>query len=180
MHRALLLLLILILPSAMHACICAEIRTLKEDVLSYTFIARIQVQKTFLTEDSGFDGNIKVFFKRVNHEIKILELFKGDSIKTLVEYDVSSSCEIGLKEGEEWILFAQRHTVTESYFIAACNPSMPFMNARGEKNWKLQKRIKKEIRRSALSSKGAKRQSRKEGFISLLSTFAALPLCAFA
>ena len=148
MFRHFILIIVLSFPSTLHACLCAEFRTLKENIALYPVIAHIRIEKTFLTDDSAYVDGAKVFYKKVRHELKIIELFKGSQIKTLIEYDGNSSCEIGMKEGEEWILFAELDTTSNSYFVAACNPSRHFTNARGNKSWKLQRKILKELRRS--------------------------------
>jgi len=129
----------LVFPAALQACICANLRTLKENIALYPFIAHVRIEKTFFTNDTSYvDGKMSVTYDlRVNHAIRIIELFKGTPFSTLTEYDVNSSCEIGLKEGEEWILFAEFDTSSNSYFIAACNPSEPFRNSRGERHWNI-------------------------------------------
>jgi antitoxin component YwqK of YwqJK toxin-antitoxin module len=137
MLRLLLICLSFGIASAAHACLC-DIRPLKEYIEHYPFIAHVRVTQKLDGRDllrKGLSLNEYIKIAPVL-KIEIIELFKGsDSLKAITEYDVYSSCAIGVRAGEEWIIFAAYDENKRIFYIEACNPSASYRNTRGERWW---------------------------------------------
>jgi antitoxin component YwqK of YwqJK toxin-antitoxin module len=116
-----------------NACIC-DIRPLDESIKNYPFIAHVKI----LYEPKGIDTSLRLedTWKPFSHSairtLQIIELFKGDSVKRIMEYDINSSCEIGLEPGEEWIIFASYDAEKKIYSVGACSPSQQLRSKEGE------------------------------------------------
>jgi antitoxin component YwqK of YwqJK toxin-antitoxin module len=138
MFRILLICVSLVVASVAQACLC-DIRPLKEYIEYFPFIAHVRVtQKVGDKEElSKVHGQVRFHYKQAPVlVIEIVELFKGnDSVKSITEYAVNSSCEIGVEEGEEWIIFGEYHETTKNYYISACSPSTRYRNQEGERRW---------------------------------------------
>ncbi|AZQ65614.1 hypothetical protein EI427_25605 (plasmid) [Flammeovirga pectinis] len=104
------LLLFSIISVNAYSCSCDHIDyQSKEDLKQYDFIALVSVDSTYLSDDSKLD------FAYYNVNFTIKELFKGDiSINTLdvlggnvlLSDDFITSCDMYIKKGEKWLLFA--------------------------------------------------------------------------
>ena len=66
--------------------------------------------------------------------IKIIELFKGDSITQVVEYDRNSTTSIGVSKGEEWILFGRN--INGMITIIGCDRNKRYKTNTELRDWK--------------------------------------------
>ena len=66
--------------------------------------------------------------------IKIIELFKGDTIEKILEYGKNSSCDIGISKGEEWTLFGVR--INGKISVLACDRNKLYREADELRDWK--------------------------------------------
>lgn len=66
--------------------------------------------------------------------IKIIELFKGDSITQVLEYDRHTSNSIGVSKDEEWILFGKN--INGKITIRGCDRDQRYKKADGLRDWK--------------------------------------------
>lgn len=117
----LLLIAILCCASQANACIC-DTPPLEEITKKAPFIAHVKI----LYNEQGIGNS-------ATRPIRIIELFKGDSVKKIREYDMNSSCEVGLQPGEEWILFAYYDSIKKIYSVGACTASRMLKNKDGER-----------------------------------------------
>jgi len=65
---------------------------------------------------------------------EILELFKGEKINTIFELSKNTSCDIGVSNGEEWILFGK--TINGKISIQACDRNQRYRKIDGQRDWK--------------------------------------------
>jgi len=66
--------------------------------------------------------------------VKIIELFKGEKIDKILEFDKHSTCDIGISIGEEWILFGKKTNGKISIYSSARNIRNKQNN--GVRNWR--------------------------------------------
>ena len=121
-----------------HACICPHPNTLEQNIHDHAFIAHVRIVEKIYSNDTVRNGEI-VQIKKTHQgylKFEIIELFKGDTLSTIKQYDISTSCDIGIYPGEEWILFVWYNSKTNIYSVGACSPSSKFRNAKGERDWR--------------------------------------------
>lgn len=110
---------------------CPDLRYLpsEKEFKEYDFIAHVYIQKDELykTETIG-NHTMRVGIL----EIQILELFKGDSSKHILEFDKFTSCELGIEANEEWILFSKKGKDGQ-LTIGACDYVAQYRNQKGER-----------------------------------------------
>jgi antitoxin component YwqK of YwqJK toxin-antitoxin module len=128
-----------LLTNTAKACLC-DLRPLKENAEQFPFIAHVRIVQKLGVQDTVYYKKESITNIRYRGApvlvMEIMELFKGsDTLRTIVEYDVNSSCEIGVNEGEEWIIFAEYFDRTKVWGIAACTPSVQYRNKKGERRW---------------------------------------------
>ncbi|MBC7874617.1 MAG: hypothetical protein H7Y01_11500 [Ferruginibacter sp.] len=102
----------------------------------YSFIARVKVLKKLPLDklDSGLVHNSERMSHYSKVSVEIIELYKGTAEIMILEWGVGSSCDMGLRENDEWILFGNyinKIFVSVSY----CNPWLFLKNAAGEREW---------------------------------------------
>jgi hypothetical protein len=110
MLRSLCLSLILVFSctlTSLMACMCMNdfqrIKSL-EDLKSYEFVALVKVTSETTNPPSGSTP-----FRDAMLGFKIIEKFKGEDIREIIEKDVQSSCDMGIDVGDEWVLFGALH-----------------------------------------------------------------------
>lgn len=127
---------------------CMDFKTTQENINIYPFIAYVKITTKQVKNDTTYSGDTM----RVKYahdgilSIDILELFKGNPVKTIREYDILTSCEIGIFSGEEWVLFASYDSLKKEYTIGACSPSRQVKNRKGERNWEYYKGMNPALR----------------------------------
>ena len=107
------------------ACRCApDTRTFEQKFSAFDFIAHVRVIKkesldksdtSLLTHPSYLKNYSKVF-------IEIVELYKGDKEQIILEWGVSSSCDMGISQNTEWVFFGKKGKKNMMQ-VGACTPS---------------------------------------------------------
>lgn len=112
-------------PFSIRACICTDYLTMDSlpQLKEYDFIALVKI-----TDDQDFKETIGLL------TINILELFKGQRIDKMLEYEKHSSCDIGISKGEEWILFGKR--INGKMAIFACDRNVQYKEKNELRDWK--------------------------------------------
>lgn len=96
---------------------------------NYEFIAHVKI-----LEDKDYK-RIKGTNETIGQlTIKIIELFKGKNIDEIIEYDKGTSCDIGISEGEEWVLFGVK--VDGKIAVVACDRNKKYRGRNGFRDWK--------------------------------------------
>ncbi len=96
----------------------------------YDFIAYVKI-----LDDQGYRKSSKNDIEAIGQlTIKILELFKGNQIIHVLEYDKNSSCDIGISKGEEWILFGK--TINGKIAIVSCDRNVRYKESNELRDWK--------------------------------------------
>lgn len=129
MKKFLPILLFLLYHTFAQACICGE-QPFTLDSLSelekYDFIALVKIKGETPQEDpeQGIYAHLL--------DIEIIEHFKGASFGKILEYNVRSSCELGIEVGEEWILFALKNKDGEPS-VGACERNLQYKDVNGQR-----------------------------------------------
>lgn len=113
------------------SCMCLE-QTLfvtKEELKEYDFIAHVFIQND---DNYKIDATYGYKMRIVTLEIKILELLKGDTVSTILEYDTFSSCDLGIFKNEEWLLFAKKNKKGK-LSIGACSRAIKYRKKNGQR-----------------------------------------------
>jgi antitoxin component YwqK of YwqJK toxin-antitoxin module len=110
--------------SPANACIC-DYRPLDESIGKATFIAHVQIMYE--------GGKVDPITYSADRLFRIIELFKGDSLKKIREYSIGSSCAVGIQHGEEWLIFAYYDSVKKEYAVGGCTASRRLKNKEGER-----------------------------------------------
>jgi len=92
----------------------------------YSFIAHAKIINAKLIEP-----DMTEFGREVLLTIRIVELFKGESVRNIIEFGKNTSCEIGMAIGEEWIIFGK--TVDGNITVGACNPTNRYRDVAGSR-----------------------------------------------
>lgn len=114
------------------ACICSEFLTLDSlaQMAEYSFIAHVKILEDQPYKEPTKDnlGDMGVL------TIRILELFKGDSITRLLEYSRRTSCDIGIAKGEEWLLFGRN--INGKIAVVACDRNKKYRGKDEVRFWR--------------------------------------------
>jgi len=117
------------------ACSCSGFLTI--DSLSqldeYDFIAHVAITDDQDDEKTSQNDLATIGLLRFN----IIELFKGERIDKVFEYQKNSSCDIGVSKGEEWILFGKKRDGKMA--IVACDRNMRYKAKNGLRDWKYER-----------------------------------------
>lgn len=117
----------------LNACVCRD-ALLRIDSLpqlkEYDFIAHVKIvddqdNKKPSKEDYETFGLLT---------IKVIELFKGNTIEQILEYSKNTSCDIGVSKGEEWILFGK--TINGKLAIVSCDRNQLYRESNEVRDWK--------------------------------------------
>lgn len=119
------------------ACSCWDYhRDMNRAYKEYAFIAHVKiVKKSMVTaEDSSLEIASKNPAEYRKLAVEIIELYKGTLGITILEWGVGSSCDTGIRENDEWILFGN---YINKQFVAVnfCNTWFRLANAAGERQW---------------------------------------------
>lgn len=124
MKKALALSLLLLLINGQYswACRCPGTSFKKEDFANYDYIAYVKI-KTFIPHDLPFYmwGFPSVNPTTALFTVEYLENYKGNMPKEFVMSSYDTSCDPGIRDGEEWIIFA--NTNQGHPFVTACSHS---------------------------------------------------------
>ena len=93
----------------------------------YDFIAHVKIldQQDYKKDNSGAIGLLT---------IRIIELFKGDSITQVLEYNRNTSISVGVSKGEEWILFGRN--IEGKIAIRGCDRNQIYKEVNELRDWK--------------------------------------------
>ena len=124
MKKALALSLLLLLINGQYswACRCPLASFKKEDFANYDYIAYVKI-KTFIPHDLPFYmWEVRSIAPTTAlFTVEYLENYKGNMPKEFVMSSYYSSCDPGIRDGEEWIIFANNN---QGYpFVTACSHS---------------------------------------------------------
>ncbi|WP_342087420.1 toxin-antitoxin system YwqK family antitoxin [Dyadobacter sp. OTU695] len=130
--------LVLAATTNLLACSCmTDFQRIKsiEDVKDYPFVALVKI--TSETTNPPSDSSP---FRDAMLGFKIIEKFKGKDIRELIEYDIQSSCDMGIEVGDEWMLFATERNGKLS--IGACSRNVRYRDKDGVRDWHFQRGIR--------------------------------------
>ena len=135
--KKLVVLLFFFSPAITFACMCSQYhRDMNRAIKEYSFIAHVKIIKKSLPEKSD-TSLVKQYFdpgsiRKV--EIEIIELYKGTNRTLIAEWGVGTSCDMGIRENEEWVLFG--NYIDDKYAsVSYCNVWIKLANAEGERHW---------------------------------------------
>lgn len=132
-HILLIVLLTLLLPTRLMACVCfGSVYRYKYDncaeMEKYAFIAHVKILDSKIVrkaeKGNGALGQLK---------IEILELFKGSARTEIYETGKETSCEMGIFVGQEWVLFGYEYK--GEIYIGACNHDFKYKEKDGYREW---------------------------------------------
>lgn len=123
MKQNLSLLLLLLLSAKAFACSCPPHLefTTKEDLKEYAFIAHVRISGIEAADDIETES----YIHRTSFEI--LELYKGKNIGNILvsgshpSLEVRTSCDMGERIGEEWILFGRYSERLKTLITGYCS-----------------------------------------------------------
>ena len=122
---------------ASSACMCSNFhRDMDKAYKEYSFIAHVKILKKFpLTiADRSLVHSDEELPHHKKLSVEIIELFKGTRGTTLLEWGVSSFCDMGLRENDEWILFGS-YVNKDVASVSYCKTWFFLKNAVGERQW---------------------------------------------
>jgi hypothetical protein len=104
-----------------------------QELKDYAFIGLARVERfdsVVARQDSGND------FKAAAWRIRVIEVFKGDTVELVYEPYKFTSCGLKLEEGDEWVFFAKR--INGRLSILPCEWNAPYKLAKGDdtNHWK--------------------------------------------
>ncbi|SDF53589.1 Antitoxin component YwqK of the YwqJK toxin-antitoxin module [Dyadobacter soli] len=129
--------LILAVNAEALACSCIiDFQAIKslDDTKDYPFVALVKITSETANPPSGSTP-----FRDATLGFKIIEKFKGKDIRGLIEYDIQSSCDMGIEVGDEWLLFATERGGKLS--IGACNRNVRYRDKDGLRDWHFKRGI---------------------------------------
>ncbi|WP_162628196.1 toxin-antitoxin system YwqK family antitoxin [Arcticibacterium luteifluviistationis] len=133
------LLIIISVPSTLWACKCSNYGfNSTEELERYKFIGLVKIDSVYESPENN--GNRKLgFFHEVS--FSILELYKGDSIKTLQVRGGNkaleigwTSCDLDISQGTEWVLLASEKE-NGQLITGACTYSRQYKSEEGKRDW---------------------------------------------
>lgn len=128
--------LILLKSMSAVACYCGLLQPYKnkEDLKTYDFIALAEIKDLKPL-------NPAVGSQSVEAGIIIKELFKGNPVTAVYDDAYRSSCDMGLRRGEQWLLFG---TVYKGrMLVGSCTYSQPYRDSTGTRDWNYQGAIER-------------------------------------
>lgn len=151
--KKLLVLLFFFSPAITFACMCPQYhRDMNRAFKEYSFIAYVKIKKRAIPDKSD-SVLIKQHYEWNNLRIvetELLELYKGTENIKIAEWGAGTSCDMGIRENEEWILFG--NYIDENYVsVSYCNVWIKLTNPDGEWHWMYESGMeaKNELRRLA-------------------------------
>jgi len=123
-----------------------------DELGSYEFVALVKITSETVNPFSDTTS-----FRTARLGFRIIEKFKGKDIRELTEYDIQSSCEMGIEIGEEWVLFAS--TRSGALAIGACGRDSRYRGRDGVRDWHFKRGIQEleDLRRLYSHSQRRKR-----------------------
>lgn len=136
--RIFVLIALLATYQASNACVCDprfdKSKLTEADLARYTTIAHVQI----LTFEHFVPPNLteeeKEYDSFARFTVKYLDNFKGDGRTEFLLEAYGSSCDIGLREGEEWIIFASDFHGYATVF--PCDRSASYRDSKGQQHWR--------------------------------------------
>lgn len=139
MKKTLLIILFYFFSNSAFSCVC-DGANLIENFQRSEFVAKVKILKI---------TNIENDFDYQNAEIEVLELYKGEKIKTIkINYAINSSCALYVPENSIWLVFAS--TYNEKLSFGYCSGSQQidkkfnldkYPNAQKNNNESIQRRL---------------------------------------
>lgn len=143
--RYLLLFSFILLTKSLFACDCVNLRKLsKTDIDKTDYIALVRIKEILSVKvDSPkyFDANS--YFKIVVEEISH---YKGSHFTEIIvagghpKFNTWTSCDFGINEQEEWIIFAQYNKGIP--FVYPCWRTTQYRQGDGHRDWQYQRGVK--------------------------------------
>jgi antitoxin component YwqK of YwqJK toxin-antitoxin module len=113
------------------ACVCTEYYTTIDGLAQlkdFAFIAHVKIGPMQPEQDSAY-------YKTVSWSFRIIELFKGsDTVRKVFDNYVTSSCDLGIREGEEWLFFA--YLINGKMTVTPCSRNTQYRKIDGSRNLK--------------------------------------------
>lgn len=135
--RIKIIILCLSFPYKIIACSCGWTdRGMEKAFQQSAFIAHVKILKksSLEKEDSVLVIGGDSFSQYSKISIEIIELFKGSPVIKILEWGVGSSCDMGIRENEEWILFGNK--LTEAFVsVNYCGYWIKMTNTLKERHW---------------------------------------------
>jgi len=114
------------------ACVCAEYYTTIDNLNQLKDLAFIAYVKIGPMQPEQPDSS---YHKSVSWPFRIIELFKGsDTVSKVFDNYLSSSCDMGIHEGEEWLLFA--YLINGKMTVTPCNRNTRYRKVDGSRDLK--------------------------------------------
>lgn len=132
MKYYLILILLVISFSNGQACTCDGSYKFEsfDDLKRYEFIAHVKIVNDHDKEEPSDPDS---FTSLDAVDIKVLELFKGNMVDKIYEYNKNTSCGMGISNGEEWIFFATRRK--GKLVVSYCDLNEIYRQADGRRDW---------------------------------------------
>lgn len=120
---SLLILLITGFVNTANACICHPFpdESQSATINRYDFIAHIKVKAARIYSFSPDNIENKSDFA----QIEIIELFKGEKVDSIHVWGIGSSCDMGVQQGQEWVIYGNKFEKT--YTTNMCTHSFRLM-----------------------------------------------------
>lgn len=103
-------------------CFCSSLKPFSEKVLeNYKFVALIHIKEktSFISNSTSKSISFVDTGKREILDYDLLEVFKGQKIDTLFEIGVGTSCDLGVRKGDTWLVFVREYK--GKHFIESCD-----------------------------------------------------------
>ena len=124
--------LLLMFQNLSFACMCPNLRfsVSEEELEEYDFIAYVFINDIIMKNETNIDSPRR---RKYILEIEILEKFKGEKTDSIIDYTRFSSCSLGYRKGEEWIVFANKDELGE-LFVGPCYQAIKYRKANGQRH----------------------------------------------
>jgi antitoxin component YwqK of YwqJK toxin-antitoxin module len=113
------------------ACRCNIYPFTVEDFDKYNYIALVKVKTFEPFSTPTHSGHLHGFMiQTAKFTVEYLENYKGSMPKEFIMEAYNSSCDPGIRDGEEWIIFANSRNGYAT--VSACSHSQKYRNKKGE------------------------------------------------
>lgn len=133
--RIIIISLLFYFPYNSYACHCGWVEQDMQKVFQkYSFIAHVKIKTKSVLDikDSSLVGTNENLNQYSKISIEIIELVKGKPEIMILEWGVNTSCDMGIRENDEWILFGNR--VNDNFSsVGYCNNWIKMKSRDGER-----------------------------------------------
>lgn len=126
-----LILILISLHTSLMACSCSDnFKRIKsvDDLKDYQFVALVKVTSETInpiSDSTPFQDAVLRFI--------IIEKFKGNDLREVIESDVKTTCDMGIEVGDEWIIFVR--SFDNKLTISACDRDIRYRDKAGMRDW---------------------------------------------